>query len=84
MDLKAGEISEVFSDPAGAHFIYKMIGKHTPAFDEVKAEIRALISGERFSRGMKSFQGGALFSDAYFNPPGKTAQGETPPGAGTR
>jgi PPIC-type PPIASE domain len=71
MDLKTGEVSEVFSDPGGAHFIYKMIDKRTLTLDEAKAEIRATISGQRYRDSIKSFQGDVVFSDVYFNPPGK-------------
>jgi hypothetical protein len=71
MDLKPGEVSEVFSDPGGAHFIYKMISKHTLTLDDAKTEIRTAISSQRYRDGMKSFQGDVVFSDAYFNPPGK-------------
>ena len=71
MDLKPGEVSEVFSDPGGAHFIYKMISKHTLTLEDAKAEIRTAISSQRYRDSMKSFQGDVVFSDAYFNPPGK-------------
>jgi len=76
MDLKPGEVSEVFSDPGGAHFIYKMISKRTLTLEEAKTEIRAAISSQRYRDSMKGFQGDIVFSDAYFNPPGKPA---TPP-----
>jgi hypothetical protein len=76
LDLKPGEVSEVFSDPGGAHFIYKMIGKETLTLEDVKTEIRTVISSQRYRDSMKSFQGDVVFSDAYFNPPGKSA---TPP-----
>jgi hypothetical protein len=76
MNLKPGEVSEVFSDPAGAHFIYKMISKQTLTLEDVKAEIRTAISSQRYRDSMNSFQGDVVFSDAYFNPPGKPA---TPP-----
>ena len=36
MDLKPGEVSEEISDPGGAHFIYKMIGKRTLTLEEAK------------------------------------------------
>ncbi len=75
-DLKPGEVSEVFSDPAGAHFIYKMISKQTLTLEDVKTEIRTAISNQRYRDSMKAFQGDVVFSDAYFNPPGKPA---TPP-----
>ncbi len=73
MDLKPGEVSEVFSDPGGAHFIYKMISKQTLTLEEAKTEIRGAISSQRYRDSMKSFQGDVVFSDAYFNPPGKPA-----------
>jgi hypothetical protein len=70
LDLMPGEVSDVFSDPDGAHFIYKMIAKQTLPLDAVKGEIRGAIAGQRYRDSVKSFQGGAVFSDAYFNPPG--------------
>jgi PPIC-type PPIASE domain len=70
LELMPGEVSEVFSDPAGAHFIYKMIAKQTLTLDAVKEEIRGDIAAQRYRDSVKSFQGGAVFSDAYFNPPG--------------
>ena len=73
MDMKPGEVSEVFSDPGGAHFIYKMISKQTLTLEEAKTEIRGAISGQRYRDSMKGFQGDVVFSDAYFNPPGKPA-----------
>jgi hypothetical protein len=73
MEMKPGEVSEVFSDPGGAHFIYKMISKRTLTLDETKTEIRGVISSQRYRDSMKSFQGDVVFSDAYFNPPGKPA-----------
>ena len=76
MDLKPGEVSQVFSDPAGAHFIYKMISQHTLTLEEATPEIRTAISTQRFRASMKTFQGNVVFSDAYFNPPATTA---TPP-----
>jgi hypothetical protein len=76
LDLKPGEVSEVFSDPGGAHFIYKMISKQTLTLGDVKTEIRTVISSQRYRDSMKGFQGDVVFSDAYFNPPGKPA---TPP-----
>jgi len=82
MDLKPGEVSEVFSDPGGAHFIYKMIGKQNLTLEEAKTEIRMAISGQRYRDSMKSFQGDVVFSDAYFNPAGKpvTASQRNRPG----
>lgn len=76
MDMRPGEVSEVFSDPAGAHFIYKMISKETVKMDDVKEEIRTALSTQRYRDSMKSFEGDVVFSDAYFNPPSDST---TPP-----
>src|SRR5271168_1454533 len=73
MDMKPGEVSEVISDPGGAHFIYKMISKQTLTLGEAGTEIRSAISSQRYRDSMKSFSGDVVFSDAYFNPPGKPA-----------
>ena len=73
LDLKPGEVSEVLSDPGGAHFIYKMISKETLTLQNVETEIRTIISSQRYRDSMNSFQGEVVFSDAYFNPPGKSS-----------
>lgn len=70
MDMKPGEVSQVFSDPDGAHFIYKMISKQTLTLEDAKAQIRAAISTQRYRDSMKNFQGDVVFSDAYFAPTG--------------
>src|SRR5208283_5736051 len=84
MDLKPGGVSEVFSDPGGAHFIYKMVSKQTLTMDEAKTEIRTTISTRRYRDSMKGFQGDVVFSDAYFNPPGKTGAPPQPNRRGKR
>jgi hypothetical protein len=76
LDLQPGEVSEVFSDPGGAHFIYKMISKANLTLEEIKTEIRTAISSQRYRDSTKGFQGDVVFSDAYFISPGKSA---TPP-----
>jgi hypothetical protein len=75
LELMPGEVSEMFSDPAGAHFIYKMIAKQTLTLEAVKEEIRGELAAQRYRDSVKSFQGGAIFSDAYFNPPGAALAG---------
>jgi hypothetical protein len=72
MDLMPGEVSEVFSDPDGAHFVYKMISKQIPPLEEVRAEIHAAISTQRYRESIKPFQGDVVFSDAYFVSPRNT------------
>jgi hypothetical protein len=73
MDLKPGEVSEVLSDPGGAHFIYKMISKETLPLKEARDEIRSTISSRRLRDSMKQFQENIVLSDAYFNPPSKSS-----------
>ena len=70
MDLKAGEVSEVISDPNSGHYIYKLISKETlaPGDDKVKTEIRNTISGQRYRDSMQGFQGNVDMNDAYFGP----------------
>ena len=71
MDLKPGEVSKVFSDPGGAHFIYKMIKQ--AHVDAGRGENRDPYHDFQpaLSRQHEGFQGDVVFSDAYFNPPGK-------------
>lgn len=69
MDLNPGEVSQVFSDPDGAHFIYKMISKETLSLEGAKAEIRNTIYTQRYRDSIKGFGSDVVFSDAYFNPP---------------
>ena len=69
MDLKPREVSEVFSDPEGAHFIYKMIDKKTLTLDQAKPEIRSTISTGRYRDSLRTFQNDVVFNDAYFDPP---------------
>jgi len=76
MDMKPGEVSQVFTDPEGAHFIYKMISKERLTLDDANTEIRSAISTQRYRDNTKGFQGDVVFSDAYFNPP---RQLTTPP-----
>lgn len=68
-DLKAGEVSPVFSDPGG-HTIYKMVSKQTLALDAVKTEIHNTMAGKRYSEAMQAYQSGANMdlSEAYFGP----------------
>jgi hypothetical protein len=87
-DLKAGEVSPLFSDPGG-HTIYKMVSKQTLALDAVKTEIHNTMAGKRYSEAMQAYQSGANMdlSEAYFGParnptpamPVPTKRGGKPP-----
>jgi hypothetical protein len=67
--LHPGEVSNVFSDPAGGYFIYKMLSRRSMTRDEAAPEIRKLLADERYRDATKGFKGGFTFNDAYFNPP---------------
>jgi hypothetical protein len=67
MELKAGEVSEVISDPSG-NYIYKMISKEVMPLDAAKMEIRNTISAQRYREAMQKFQNNADLNDAYFGP----------------
>jgi hypothetical protein len=69
MDMRPGEVSEVVPDPGGGRFIYKMIDKTSLTFDAVKSEIHDQIAERRYREVMASFEGGAVFNDAYFASP---------------
>jgi hypothetical protein len=66
-DLKAGEVSELISDPGG-HYIYKVVSKQTMPLDSVKDEIRGTLSAQRYRDAMQGFQkaDNADLNDAYF------------------
>jgi parvulin-like peptidyl-prolyl isomerase len=74
LSLRAGDVSEVFADPGGAHYIYKMIDKQTLTLDQATAEMRIAIANRRYRDSIQEFQGGVVFSDDYFNPPAKPAK----------
>ena len=65
LQLKAGEVTEVISDPTG-HYIYKLVSKQTLPLDAVKPEIKNLIATQRFRDAMQEFQGTSKLNDAYF------------------
>lgn len=84
MELKAGEISELMSNPSG-YYIYKMVSKQNLSLDEVKTEIRPILSSQRYRDAMAAFQksDNAELNDAYFGatpkPPAPTpAKGDKP------
>jgi len=81
MNLKPGEVSEVISDPGSDHYIYKLVSKETLSLDTVKAEIRGVISSQRYRDSMQGFQGNADLNDAYFGPARNPGMPMSPRGA---
>lgn len=80
MDLKPGEVSEVFADPSG-YYIYKVISKEMMPLDTVKVEIRSSLSSKRYRESMESFQNNVDMNDAYFGPSRNPALPPPPRGA---
>jgi parvulin-like peptidyl-prolyl isomerase len=80
MDLKPGEVSKVMSDPSG-YYVYKMISKDTMPLETLKAEIRGVISSQRYRDSMNSFQDNVDMNDAYFGPSRNPAMPQPPRGA---
>ncbi|MBI1740378.1 MAG: peptidyl-prolyl cis-trans isomerase [Acidobacteriales bacterium] len=74
LELKAGEVSQVISDPTG-HYIYKLVSKQTLSLDTVKAEIKNWIATQRFRDAMQEYQGSSNLNQAYF---GITAKPKPP------
>ncbi|HWZ81443.1 MAG TPA: peptidylprolyl isomerase [Terriglobales bacterium] len=74
LDLKAGDVSEVISDPTG-HYVYKLVSKSTLPLETVKPEIKNWIATQRFRDAMQEFQGTSQLNDTYFGikpkPPAK-------------
>ena len=69
LNLKAGEVSELISDPSG-YYIYKLVDKQNLPLDSVKAEIRNALAGQRYRDAMQLFQktDNVELNDAYFGP----------------
>ncbi len=72
-DLKAGEVSPVFSDPA-ALYIYKVVSVRQVPLSEVKTQISQTVQRETFSQKLEAIQKAVTpeLNDAYFGP-------DTPP-----
>jgi hypothetical protein len=81
MDLKAGEVSELISDPSG-YYVYKMVTKEQLPLDAVKEEIRGALSAQRYRDAMQAFQktDNAELNEAYFGPAPKPPAPPAPRG----
>ena len=68
-DLKAGEISPVYSDPA-ALYIYKVVSVRQVPLSEVKTQISQTVQRDSFSEKLEAIQKGVTpqLNDAYFGP----------------
>jgi hypothetical protein len=66
LGLKEGELSQPISDPGG-YYIYKVGSKTTKPVDEVRPEIKAILSQARFTEAMQAVEQSARteLNDSY-------------------
>jgi parvulin-like peptidyl-prolyl isomerase len=69
MDMKPGDVSQVFSDPGG-YFIYKLEQEDTLPLDRVRDEIHSSLQKQRMQDATQAMQQSATpsFNDSYFGP----------------
>jgi hypothetical protein len=67
MDLKAGQVSEVFSTPGG-YFVYKVVETNTLPIEKVREEIRGTLRSQRMKDSMAAIQQASTpqLNDQYF------------------
>jgi PPIC-type PPIASE domain len=68
-DMKTGEISPVYSDPA-AFYIYKIVSVREVPLSEVKSSISQTLQRQMFTDKLAQVQGSVtpVLNDAYFGP----------------
>jgi hypothetical protein len=68
-DLKAGDVSEPFADPA-AFFIYKVVKRESKSLADVREEIKKTLTAERLQKSMEKVTKAAEASlnQTYFEP----------------
>ena len=79
-NLKQGEVSQVFDEPAG-YYIYKMVSEEKIPLDKLKSQISQHLLQEKMRTAVESLLKSAqpVLDEQYFGPP---AQLENLPGAG--
>ena len=67
MDLKAGQVSEVFSSPGG-YFVYKVVETNMLPLERVREEIRGTLRSQRMKDSMAAIQQASTpqLNDQYF------------------
>jgi len=71
-ELKAGEVSQVFSDPSG-FVVYKIVALEDTPIASVHDEISRKLAGDRERGVMESLQNSTKLDDAYFSTPSPPA-----------
>ena len=78
--LKAGEVSQVISDPGG-HYIYRVNKQELLGLDVVKDEIHTTLQNQRMKDGMDKLQNSfkSDVNESYFGAAGGPMRGVPPP-----
>jgi hypothetical protein len=80
-ELKEGEVSQVISD-SGGHYIYRVKAiEQMPLDDQLKNEIKGMLTGQRQRAGMEKYQNSYTVesNEAYFGPPAPAGRPGAPP-----
>ncbi len=77
LEMKPGEVSQVFTDPSG-YFVYKLVQKDTIPLERVHDEIKSSLQKQRMQEATQAIQQSATptLNDSYFaqTSPGPTSQ----------
>jgi parvulin-like peptidyl-prolyl cis-trans isomerase-like protein len=67
-DLAPGKVSGVFTDRSG-HYIYKMVSRRTPAFDDIRERVEASMKTQGMNQALSKIEEitKAKVNDAYFD-----------------
>ena len=70
LDLKAGEVSQVITEPNG-YYIYKLVSKDVKPFESVKADIQNKLAQQKFQDEMQAIEESAKpeLNEGYFGTP---------------
>lgn len=70
IDMKAGEISQLFHEPNEGYYFYKLVSKESPSFESVKSEVSAALQKHRMDTWMGEIMGSAKteLNEKYFGP----------------
>ena len=69
LDLKAGQVSQLMTEPNG-FYVYKVVGKEVKPLEQVREQIRASLAQQRLQDAMEKIQESSTadLNEAYFPP----------------
>jgi bifunctional DNA-binding transcriptional regulator/antitoxin component of YhaV-PrlF toxin-antitoxin module len=80
LELKPGEVSEVFSEAAG-YYVYKLVSKEVPPLEQVRGEVQNTLRNQKLQDLVQALRNSATMqlNDDYFVVPAQTAPGLAAP-----